>query len=260
MKISFRQWSKAAVLLLFISAAARCLAADPDAEQMRKKLVATWIVEIQGEARTRTMNIRDAEKKQDGTWVLDATYGWSDSRQTSVKAELTTKADQFRLELTTQANSVIVAQGSDLQKLTGTFTARSGAVKPVTLEQISADTLAKRVAANRPAIIQATPDVPAECAALIGGWTGHWGMHGGEQWLWVVEVNAACVAKYQIGRTGYWGPFDTAVIQKGVLTTAGAQGGTINWERHGDELWASYSGPGGISTSAVHKKVEIGAK
>lgn len=102
-------------------------------------------------------------------------------------------------------------------------------------------------------------DVPASCASLVGGWTGHWGNHGGEQWIWIVQVDSNCIAKYQIGRTGYRGPFEVAEIRNGVLTNAGAQGGTINWKRHGDELWASYSGPSG-STGAVHKKIQIEAK
>lgn len=256
----FRQTKTVVLFMLSVSIAAKCLAADPADERMRKQMIATWIVEVQGEARTRTLNITNGEKKEDGTWVLDATYGWSDTRQTSVEAKLTTLADRFKLELTTQANSVILAEGSDLQKLVGTFKVRSGAVKQVALAQISADALVKRIAANKPVIIQPKPDVPAECAAFPGGWTGHWGIHGGEQWLWIVEVDSACVAKYQIGKWGFGGPFDTAVIQKGVVTTAGAQGGKIDWTRHGDELWASYSGPGGISTSAVHKKVQIEAK
>lgn len=252
------------VAVLFALTVAMSEAADTNIDNIQKDFVGSWIVEVDGEARTRTLNIKAVERKRDGVWILDSTYGWTDGGQTTVNAELITKPEGYRLQLTTQANSLISAEYSGTALFSGTFTWSSGKVRPVRLERLSREEISNR-AANltasrmRSAIKLPGPDVPAECASLVGGWTGHWGIHGGEQWLWVVEVDTNCVAKYQIGRTGYWGPFKSAEIRKGVLSTAGAEDGTIQWSRHGDELWASYSGPSG-RTNAVHRKIKIETK
>jgi hypothetical protein len=262
---NLRRLSRIVVALLFVLVVAKSEAADTKIENIQKDFIGSWIVDVDGEKRTRTLNIKRAEQKRDGVWTLDATYGWTDGGQTAVSVELIAKPEGYRLQLTTQANSLISADYSGTALFTGTFTWSSGKVRPVRLERLSAEEISERaanlrVSRMRSAIKLPGPDVPAECAALVGGWTGHWGIHGGEQWLWVVQVDTNCVAKYQIGRTGYGGPFETAQIRKGVLSTAGALNGTIYWERHGDELWAHYWGPGGITTSAVHKKIQIETK
>jgi len=258
------QCLKSFFILLSVSVATGSVAAETDMQRIKRDLVSAWIVEVQGEARTRTLHIRGAERRQDDVWELDAIYGWTDTRQTSVKAELTVKSDGYKLTLTTQANSVIVAEGSGAGILTGTFTANSGAVKPLKIARVTDKALSKfhtdiAAAANR-AIVQPGSDVPAACASLVGGWTGNWGTYGGEEWLWVVQVDASCVAKYQFGRTGYWGPFRTAEIQKGVLSTPCAHGGTCSYERHGDELWGNWRGRAGGSNGIALKKVQIETK
>jgi YHS domain-containing protein len=121
--------------------------------------VGPWLVDVDGETRTRTLNIRGAEKRPDGVWVLDSTYGWTDGRQTAVTTELIVKPNGYRLQLTTQANSVISAEYSGPALFSGTFTWSSGKVRTVRLERMSGEEISKRAAAQaasrtRPAIKQ----------------------------------------------------------------------------------------------------------
>lgn len=235
-------------------------AADANLSRIEREMFASWIVEVQDEGRTRTLHIKGAEPRQDGGFDLDALYGWTDTRQTTIKARLNVEQNRYKLTLTTQANSIIVAESTDPSSMTGTFTLSSGVSKPIKLTRVTQDALSqiqKDVAAGASrAIVQPGPDVPAECASLIGGWNGHWGSGYGEEWLWIVQVDASCTAKYRFGRSGYWGPFTTAEIRKGVLSTPCAQGGTCSFNRNGEELWGNWYGPGG-SNSIVLKKVPI---
>ncbi len=249
--------------LLFTLLISASQAADINIEKIRQDVFGSWVVHVVGEARTRTLNIKGAEKGRSGGWDLDATYGWSDGNHTAVKAELIGKPDGYSLQITTQANSRIVVDHDGAESFKGNFRWSSGKTSEARLQRLSSEEISKRAAKETGAIKAAMtppgPDVPASCASMFGGWAGNWGIHGGQQWLWIVSIDATCMAKYQIGRSGYRGPYDTAQIKNGVLTTAGAEGGTISWERQGDDLRAFYRGSAG-TTTAVHKKIQPEAK
>ena len=237
-------------------------AAESSIEKIRQDAFGSWLVDIDGETRTRTLNIKGAEKNRDGSWELDATYGWSDGEQTPVKAELTAKPHGYSLQLTTQVGSVISAEFDGAASFIGSFTGSSGKARPARLERYSIDEISKRVAKQIDALMKAGapgPDVPAECASMYGGWTGSWNVGEGQQWLWIAKIDSKCVAKYQFGRAGYRGPFRSGEIKNGVLRTSGAENGSISWERHADDLWASYLGPQGVSNT-VYKKVALETK
>jgi hypothetical protein len=243
------QCFKIIVILLSLSVSTRSAAADPDIERIQRDLITSWIVDVDGETRTRTLNIRGAEKRQDGFWVLDATYGWTDGGQSAVNAELIVKSDGYRLKLTTQADSQISAENSGVGPFTGTFRWKSGAESPVKLVRASD---ADRMSAQSLAIVQPAPDVPASCASFVGGWTGNWDF--GQRWLWIVEVDRNCIAKYsyppQVPRS-----VKTTEIKQGVLSfSCGTHGGTCFFQEHGGEIWGRYGGTDGFNT-AVFKRI-----
>lgn len=218
-----------------------------------------WIVEVEGEIRTRTLEVRGAEPAGEGAWVLDSAYGWTDGGQSPISAELTVKPDGYRLFLTTQANSVISAESRGKSPFRGIFSWKSGKTRQVTLERVSEDQLRSRNAAliasrMRSTIKQPAADVPAPCAGFVGGWTGEWPWYG-PTWLWVVEVDARCGARFSYRSTPMIPDvFRSAVIQDGTLSIAGRNGITISLEIHGDELWARYFEPGGRDNQAVFKR------
>lgn len=244
--------------LLFVLLATISEAADTNIEKIQKDIVGSWIVDVDGETRSRTLNIKGTEPGQDGVWILDSTYGWTDGAQTAVSAKLVVKPGGYSLLLTTQANSRISAEYSSTGFFGGTFSWSSGKVKAVKLERLSAEAISKR-AANlmtsrmRTAIKQPAADVPASCAGFVGSWTGNWPYYG-QTWLWVVEVNANCVAKYAHRSTSAFPvAFLTAEIKGGVLVAPDRQGNIDSFELHTDELWARHAESGRDNNTVFRK-------
>jgi YHS domain-containing protein len=126
------------VALLLVSVVVISAAADSDIEKFQKDIVGSWIVDVVGDTRTRTLNIRGGERRPDGVWVLDATYGWTDGGQSAVRAQLIAKPDGYSLQLTTPApgNSLISAEYSGPALFSGTFTWSPGKTKAVRLERM----------------------------------------------------------------------------------------------------------------------------
>ena len=149
-------------LILLVLSAATATAADVDTEKLQRELISPWIVTIQGEARARSLQIRGAERKSNDVWTLDATYDWLyTEKPPSVRAELTLASNGYKLELITRANSLIVAESTDLTVFRGNFRPTSGAAKQVTIEKVSAEELSKRrQAAFAQLFVQPGPAVP----------------------------------------------------------------------------------------------------
>lgn len=263
-----RNLLKAIFILLFISFATRGMAQDAESAKLQRELYSSWLVTITGEARNRAVQIVSADKKSDGVWSLIAKYGWSDGTLTPVKADLFATPGGYRLELVTQANSVIVGESSDLKIFTGTFKPASGTAKTATIEKMSIEamgSIAKQttnLAISK--IAPPSPDVPAACAGFVGPWTGVWSIgDAGRQWLWVSEVDANCSAKIAyLDSLRVPSGYGKAQISDGVLSFVcnRSTGGTCNFEQVGNDLWANYSNSGGGRNSAVFKKIAADGK
>jgi hypothetical protein len=224
-------------------------------------LVAPWIITIQGEAKARGMHIRRAERTSDTVWKLDATYDLLYAKdQTSIKADLTVVPSGYKLELVTQANSLIVAESTDLAVFSGTFKPSSGAARRVMIEKVSAEEFSKRQqAALAQLFVQPGADVPTSCAGFVGRWAGYWPNYG-QTSLWVVEVNAQCVAKYaHRSSAAFPTTFQTVTIKDGVLEDLDRQGFGNFFELHTDELWARHTEQGG-SNATVFRRIQIGER
>jgi hypothetical protein len=237
--------------------------AETTVEKVQKDVVGSWIVAVDGEARTRTLNIKGAEPGRDGVWNLDCTYGWTDDRQTSVSANLIIKPDGYRLDLTTQANSRISADYSGADRFSGTFAPSSGKARPVTLERMSTEEISRRATELRAsraqsAIKMPAADVQARCAAFVGRWTGNWPGFG-PTWLTVAEVNANCIAKCTNRSTpnlpDY--PLQSCEIKDGVLARSKPEGMEY-YELRGDELWARFAPNFGPTNSTVFRRLPPG--
>jgi hypothetical protein len=227
--------------------------AETPLAKLQADLVSSWLVIVEGERRTRTLRIRGVEQKDTETFPLDAAYGWTDENQTMVKAEIRQAAQERTLFLTTQPGSKIAASQKTDGTFSGTFTNPSGQTKGVRIEKASEDELRKVASAfNSPLVIEkAAADVPALCASFLGAWKGIWGNGYGEEWLWVIGVDANCNAKYSYGRQPK--NFSVAKIEKGVLSTPCAKAGTCSFDRHGDDLWGRWYGPGGSNNITLQK-------
>ena len=231
--------------------------AQPSLTQLQTELISAWVVTLDGEDRTRTLKISGVEQKDAGIFPLNAVYGWSDGNQSAVRAEINQTGQERTLLITTQPGSKITATQKPDGTFVGTFVYPDGTkTKPVRLERVSADQLRAKVEASLkgPAIVKPAADVPPQCAAYSGRWTGTWGYGTGQTWLSVVGVDANCVAKFAyLSHSRSPTGFATAEIKNGDLSIP-CGSGTCTFEIHGDEIWGRYSGPEGTN-SVVKKKM-----
>lgn len=223
--------------------------------ELQADLVSPWLVTVEGENRTRILRIAGLTQKADGVFLIEAVYGFTDEKQTPIKAEMS----QGKLVLTTQANTKIVVTQQPDGTFAGTFALKNGTTKGVTIARVSENELPTKIASEQIArakaiIVKPAVDVPAACAAFIGVWAGTWADIGLVR-LWVTEVDAKCVAKYSYGISAKIPTaFKTAEIKNGVLQFD-RPGGTSSFELRGGALLGRYTGSLG-DNSATLKKTE----
>jgi hypothetical protein len=132
-----------------------------------------------------------------------------------------------------------------------------------TMYRIDLDT-AVRLDAEQTAMSATVPllaDVPAECARFHGQWVGTWSAGNfGEMFLRVAEVKSAgdkCVVRYSYSSAKSPVPAKmTAEVRNGTVAFGCGMNGTCVFERHGDDLWASYTNPSGGINNAAFRKVK----
>lgn len=232
--------------------------------QLQTDLVSSWLVTVEGEGRTRTLKIMGAAQKADGMLLLEAVYGWTDGNQTPIPASASQSGQESKLLFATQSGSQITAVRTLGGTFEGTFTDKKGVVKAVKIEKVSDDELHSKIVAAKVAraasiVIKPAENVPGSCGAFSGQWTGTWSQGGiGQWWLWVVEVDANCVAKYAyLGHSNPPTSFTKREIKDDALSIPNrSTGGVSVFKRNGDDLWANYSNPGGGTNSAVFVKVQ----
>lgn len=242
----------AAVAFMFLGFAMAY--AQPSLAQLKTELVSAWLVTVDGEERTRTLKITGVDQKDSGIFPLEAVYGWTDGNQTPIRAEINQIGQERTLLLTTQPGSKIAATQKSDGNFVGTFTSTSGQTRGLKIERLSESELTKiksQLNAAVPTIETPAANVPASCAAFLGGWTGAWRGYD-PNWLWVVAIDNECTSKYS------WRPrsknFRVTKIENGVLSfPCGPSGGVCFFEHHGNELWGRYSGPDGTNTSVFKK-------
>ncbi len=228
--------------------------------QLQTELLSSWLVTVEGEDRTRTLRISGASAKSDGTLLLEAVYGWSDENQTPVTASLIQSGQDVKLLFTTQPGSKVATVQTSNETFEGTFTATNGSVSRVKIEKVSDEALQTRIAAAKTRaagmIVEPGPDVPKECAAFSGRWTGRWPYYS-QTWLWVVEVGANCVAKCMSWSTSAVpNTFQSCEIKNNVLVRQKPDG-MEHYALRGDELWARYVYSGG-QNNAVFRRLKPG--
>jgi len=253
------QWVITAVIS---SAALAAGAAELTPADAARSITSAWLVQVEGEPKTRTFIVKSADKGLNGGSILDADYGLTDGGQGKVKAELLWRDNAYVLEFVTQAGTLVTVQGVGADQLAGSFKYRTGKVSPVTLVRLSPEALERvtmQAVASR--FIPGMPNAPAACAGLIGGWVGTWTMGSrNTARIWVVEADASCNVKYSSDRIPK--SFAVANAADGSLSFMcnSSTGGTCIYKRFGDDLYVNYSNLQGGINSAVLKRVGAEAK
>lgn len=251
-------YREAMVFLCLAALANDCLAAADDLDRIKQDIVGSWLVDVDTEKRLRTLNITGAEAGPDGTWTLENTYGWTDGDHSSISARLTVKPESYSLQLTTKANVQVLAEYAGANTFKGTFDWNNGKTRKVRLDRLLAEEMASRTVIAKTVRMQSIfkppgVNVPAACAGFLGGWTGIWPGYG-QTWLWVVDVNADCVAKCTNRSTSAMPDhFQACEIKEGVLSRSKPEGMEY-YELRGAELWARFAPTTGAQNTAVFKK------
>ena len=195
---------------LMFSAQAAAEAGADDVNQ----LVGAWDVNVMmpGEP-SRRMKVSAVNKKSEAQFVLDATFGFTGYEFRVSSAELTQDSQGRKLVVVARSGAKVTAMQTENGVFEGTWTPNnSNPPIPVVLKKMTeADLVAV------PEVKPVPPGTPASCAAFVGGWDGTWPISG-PVWLWVVEIDANCNAKYSYGRNKNPKTFFTGLIKDGVLT------------------------------------------
>lgn len=254
------------VLTTLFVAALVCVHPSTKAQTPRPEsdLLGTWILNVDSEPETRTLTITEVAPTSSGA-LLAAKYGITNKGQSPIEAKLSRVGEARQLNLVTQAATVIVVAEQPDGSFRGTFARKNGVVSEVTVARSAA---AQSGAATPPpkdftAIISPASDVPAECTAFHGVWSGKWAQGGfAEQYLRVLEVtkkDAGCVARLSYSSSKEAVPARSVVdLPIGASLTFvcnRSTGGTCVFKRVGNDLWASYSNSGGGSNSALFRRV-----
>jgi hypothetical protein len=214
----------------------------------------SWVVVVEGESRTRTLNVLSTNQEADGSAIIDSEYGWSDGRKSSLKAKLGKNAsNRDELTFTTGAGSKITASLIQPGVFEGRIVNGTDYDKKITIANSDASKQLGLV------LQKPGPDVPPSCAAFFGSWKGYWTQGSfPEMLIHITEVKPSCVAKYfYYPDTKYTTNLEgSAEIQDGKISFLcnKVTGGTCAFTLRGDEFWASYSNPSGGVNNGVFKK------
>lgn len=225
--------------------------------QLQAELVGSWLAKLDDQDTNRTLKILNVLQKSEGTFSLEANFGYSGKNLAEAKAEISQTTAERKLVLNTRSGARIVAIQTPDGSFVGKFEGNDGIARGVVLTKLSENELQAKVEAalKGPVIEKPAADVPAQCASFSGKWVGTWTL-GSQDTLWVVAVDANCQAKFAYGSTS---KFASASITNGTLSFGAplcARDGTCSFELHGNELWAKYSNPAGGWGNAVFGKVQ----
>ncbi len=122
---------------------ARITAADAQTPlaQLRQELIATWLMSVQGELRSRILRIDEVAQDTEGSYLINAVHGWIDGEQAPVRIELIQSTQQRRLIVRTAGGSLISVLQSPEGGFAGTFKPRQGAELAVRMEKVADDQL-----------------------------------------------------------------------------------------------------------------------
>jgi hypothetical protein len=121
-------------VLLGLAAATADAAATPSIPEAWTP--STWTVTVEGESRSRRLEISSEAPGMGPTRRLAARYGWSDAPLQKVVLEVTQDGEALGLALTTPARGRIVATETGSSVLEGLLTTQQGVAKPVRLVRL----------------------------------------------------------------------------------------------------------------------------
>lgn len=140
------------------------------AEAALPPLPSTWVVSVEGEVRTRTLQLRSAQPDARGGWIAQGRYAFTGARPTRQSVAWQVEQGRHRLRFVTGAKSVVEVDGTDPDALDGSFVPLSGVRKRVTLRRVVAGSV------EFPFLDPASPALPERIELPT--------FHPGDRWHW----------------------------------------------------------------------------
>ncbi|MFT7771792.1 hypothetical protein [Roseateles sp.] len=177
------RWRIGPLLLL---AGMKLAAADP--------LVASWAIDVEGDAKRRLLRIVAVEHEPGAPVRLKAQIGWAGQRLVPQVVQVAEGEGGLGLRFVTPLGARVDVRQSPEGDFRGEWANADGVVRPVRLTRLPPGADGSPPGGLR-YISPPGPQVPAACAAYVGLWQGDW-VFGtrGRNWLWVLDVDAECRA------------------------------------------------------------------
>lgn len=119
--------------------------AQVSVEKLRQELIAPWLMTVQGEARTRLLRINEIAEESQGSYLFNATWGFTDGTQVVVRVELIQAGKDLNLLVRSAAETLVSLRQSPDGNFAGVLKYARGAEKPVTLEKLSEQEVPQKV-------------------------------------------------------------------------------------------------------------------
>ena len=75
--------------------------------QLRQELAGSWLMTVEGEARTSLLTIKEIARESEESYLLNATFGWTDGVHPLVRIEVIQSAQELALIVRTSAGALI---------------------------------------------------------------------------------------------------------------------------------------------------------
>ncbi len=119
--------------------------------QLQQELTGPWLAAVEGETRTSLLTIREIAQESEGSYLMNATYGWTDAVQPIVRIEVIQSTQELRLIVRTSAGALISVRRTPQGDFEGTLKSGRSAEKPVRLVKLSDNQLQEKVKESRAA-------------------------------------------------------------------------------------------------------------
>jgi PQQ-dependent catabolism-associated CXXCW motif protein len=138
-------------MALMIAVQAPIAQAQRSLAQLRQALIGAWLMTVEGEARSSLLTIREIAQESEDSYLLNATYGWTDGVQPIVRIEVIQAAQELRLIVRTPAGALVSVRRTPQGDFEGTLKSGRGAERPVQLVRLAEDQLQAKVKESRAA-------------------------------------------------------------------------------------------------------------
>ncbi len=217
--------------------------------ELSSQIIGTWDVVIENVNEVIYLRIEKVTTRAKGEYTLDAAYGWPSRERPVQAAELIQSDKDVRLSFTARNGGKAAAILSPDGSFVGTWDYKSNPTRAIRVVKLKESDIR-----STPVIETVSADVPKECAAFLGGWTGTWN-RSGQAWLWVTSIDAKCVAKYAYESAPYPRSFKAIEIKDGVLVATNSFGAN-NFRVDGGGLQDRWVGNNGNSDTLAFNPVD----